>query len=72
LLAIASPAGRTASLNVAEVVVRLATEIDETTASFAEGTVYRVVSVVADGFTCPSTFFAIIYILCLGTHQHKY
>jgi hypothetical protein len=54
-----APAGRIAIRNVAAVVVRLAIEIDDTTASLDAGTVYRVVSVVADGFDCPRTFLAI-------------
>jgi hypothetical protein len=41
--------------NVAAVDVRLATEILDTTACVAEGTVYSVVAVVADGFDCPRT-----------------
>jgi hypothetical protein len=45
---------------VAEDDARLQIEIDETTASFEEGTVYRVVAVTADGLDCPSTFFAIV------------
>jgi hypothetical protein len=59
-LVIDAPAGRTAKRKVAAVAVRLATEIVDTTASLPDGTVYRVVSVVADGLDCPRTFLAII------------
>jgi hypothetical protein len=50
-----APAGRTEIRNVAAVDVKLATEILDTTACVADGTVYRVVAVVADGFDCPRT-----------------
>ena len=52
---------------VAAVAVRFAIEILDTTASLAEGTVYTVVTVVADGFDCPRTFLA-IYLFSLVTH----
>lgn len=49
LLASAAPATLTAIRNVADEAVRLAITIVDTTACVAEGTVYRVVAVVALG-----------------------
>lgn len=56
-----APPTRTATRNVAAVEARFATTRVETTADFADGTVYKVVAVVAAGFDCPRTFLAISY-----------
>ena len=45
--------------NVAAVAARLATAIVETTAEVEDGTVYRVVLVVADGALCPKTLYTV-------------
>ena len=49
--------------NVAAEPARFATVIVDITVEVAEGTVYRVVAVVAEGFDCPSTLYvvAIVY-----------
>ena len=54
-----APAGLMAMRKVADVAARLATAIVETTAEVKDGTVYRVVSVVADGALCPKTLYTV-------------
>jgi hypothetical protein len=43
---------------------RLATVIVDTIVDVAEGTVYKVVKVVADGAVCPSTLYVVAIVLC--------
>ena len=59
MFAIDSPAGRMANLNVPPVDERLQIEIDDATVWVDDGTVYNVVSVVADGATWPSTLYVV-------------
>ena len=51
-----APDGRTATLKVSAPLERLQAAIELTVVTAPSGTVYRSVSVVANGATCPSTF----------------
>jgi hypothetical protein len=52
--------------NVAALVVWLQTTIVDTTVDVEAGTVYRFVAVVADGFDCPRTLYAVAIVFLLS------